>query len=372
MKKFTYICFAGLFIYLLQPKGGTVFYLGEVRWLYIFLLSFSGTVLFTPVFYALGKKFNMFDYPSERKIHKYPIPVTGGLAVAAAYFVTLLRNLNFSREVYGVLVGGAIIFLSGLIDDLKPIPAGAKLVIQLIATTVLVVFGIRVKVFPNSWVLKDILDITVTYIGVVGITNAFNYMDGMDGEAPGLGLISSVTLFIIAMANGMRNISWLAIGLAGSCAGFLPYNFPRAKIFLGDNGATIIGFLLASIAIAVSWGAHNTPVAIATPLLIFSIYIFDMVYTTISRIKNGTVKNLKQWLKVTGKDHLHHRLVNLGFTKAESVIFIWVCAAVFSFSAYTIRNAGTINALLIFTQTIFIYFLIVTLMLAGREITYDG
>ncbi len=351
----------------MSPGGGTIFYILKIRWVYVLLISFLATYLLMPVAIEAGKKFKMLDYPNERKIHKHPIPITGGIGISIAFFLIIIRNLRFSNQVIGILLGTLILFITGVLDDIYKLPARVKLVLQIAAVTVLILFGIQVKVIPHGVPFKFFWDCLITYFGVLGIINAFNYMDGMDGEAAGLAIISGLTLFYISLLNGAQHIYWLAIALVGCCFGFLWYNFPRAKVFLGDNGSTVIGFLLAAIAIAGSWSAVNVYVAIATPVLIFSIYIFDMSYTTISRINNKTVRNLKQWFAVTGKDHMHHRLVNLGFTKNYAVMIIWACSAVFSFSAFVIRKSTWINAFLIMLQCILIYFLIVILMLAGKE-----
>ncbi|MGM0442265.1 MAG: MraY family glycosyltransferase [Elusimicrobiota bacterium] len=315
----------------------------------------------------LGKKFDLKDYPNSRKIHKKPVPLTGGIAVFAGFGIATVRNMVFTDQVKGVLLGALIIFIVGLLDDKYKLSAFIKLAFQFVAVSALIYFGIRVKVIPHSVPFKILGDVLITYIGVIGITNAFNYLDGMDGEAAGLAIISSLTLFFIAHDGNILTVSWLAMALAGSTAGFLPYNFPKAKVFLGDNGSTVVGFLLASIAIAGSWNAASLPVAIVTPLLIFSLYIFDMAYTTVSRIKNGTVRNFKEWIVHTGKDHIHHRLVKIGFTKNQAVIIIWVCALIFGFSAFVIRKAQLINTLVIMTQSLLIYLLIIVLMIAGRD-----
>ncbi|MFC2061578.1 glycosyltransferase family 4 protein [Elusimicrobiota bacterium] len=340
----------------------------EIRWAYVLAVSFLLTYLLMPVAILIGNKMGALDFPEERKIHAVPTPTTGGLAIFVAYFVTLLRNLNFSMEIKGVLLGTSIIFFTGVLDDKYDIPARIKLLLQIVATIILIVFGVKVKIIPHNFPAKDFFDIIITFIGVVGITNAFNYLDGMNGEASGLAAISGLTLFAISLSNGARHISWLAIALVGCCLGFLPFNFAKsARIFLGDSGSTTIGFLLAAIAIAGSWSASSIPIAIVTPVLIFSIYIFDMIYTTVSRIKSGIVKNVGQWFAVTGKDHLHHRLTNLGFTQKQAVVVIWGCSMVFSFSAFVIRNSEYINAVVIVIQCLLVYFLIVVLMLVGKE-----
>lgn len=367
MLKVLYIISAALLSYLLLPTGGTYFYVMGVRWIYILMLSFLTAFLLTPIAIWIGKKFKLLDYPNERKIHDAPVPVTGGIVVFLTVLITLIRNMNFSSEIIGILLGGGLLFLMGIADDIKPISARVKFVLQVAVALIVVKFGVQVRVVPLGFPLKDALDILITVTGIVGIINAFNYMDGMDGEAPGLAVITGLTLFFIALQGNERYAAWLAIALVGTNLGFLFYNFPKAKIFLGDNGATLIGFLLATMAITVSWDASDTSVAIVTPLLIFSIFIFDLIYTTLSRIKNKTVSNLKEWLEVTGKDHLHHRLANLGFSRVHSVFIIWIIASVFCISAFIIRHSKLINSLLIMVQAVSIYILVVVLMLLGRK-----
>ncbi len=354
---------------LAHPAGGTIFYILRIRYLYILLLSFCSTYFLTIFMINAGKKLDFNDYPSKRKVHQRPIPVTGGIAVFTGFFVAIARNMVFTDQVKGILIGSTIIFFLGLLDDKYNLSSLVKLFVQMVGVGVLVYFGIRVRIVPHTVPLKNSWDILITYFGVIGITNAFNYLDGMNGEAPGLAVISSLTLFFIAHDGGIRTVSWLAIALSGSALGFLPYNFPDAKIFLGDNGSTVIGFLLASIAIAGSWNAVNVPVAIVTPVLIFSIYIFDMTYTTVSRARNGLIKNFKDWVNYTGRDHIHHRLVQIGFTKTQAVIIIWICALIFGFSAFVIRRARLLNTVVIITQSLLIYVLIMVLMYAGRNNT---
>ncbi len=358
---------AGAGLLILSPPGvvsGT-----GAGYTHLFLFTFIAAFLLTQAAARAGEKLDIRDYPDKRKIHSRPVPLTGGAAVLLSFLLATIFYGEISSEIVGIAGGLLIIFLLGIIDDKYTVRASVKLIIQFAAVTVVIISGISVSVVPYSVPGKYFLDALITYIGILGITNAFNYMDGMDGEAPGLAVISALTLFFIAFDTGGGPVAFFSVTLAGSCAGFLIHNFPRAGIFLGDNGSTVIGFLLATLAIASSWDAASAPVAVVTPLLIFSLYIFDMIYTTVSRIRNNTVRNLKEWFEVTGKDHFHHRLTNIGFTRARAVIIIWLCAVIFGISAFVIRRATPLNAIAILAQSLLVYLLITVLMIAGKKNT---
>ncbi len=363
-----YLILFVLILYLGSPHGGTWFYIHNIRWFYVFLLAFFLANFITPIVQKIAIRFKILDYPNERKIHRQPIPLLGGLAIYLAFVITVVRNLNFSRELWGIVFGGTIVFLFGLVDDLKALSAKIRFFGQVFATLLIIYFGVRVTVIPH-WPGEYILEILITILGVVGIINAMNFFDGMDGLATGLSAVCLVSMMIVGIQTGEKWIVFLCAALIGSSLGFLPYNFKPASIFLGDAGATFLGFMVAALAIMGSWGqvGYNPMIATATPILILSVLIFDMVYTTVSRIKNGTVHNFRQWLEYTGKDHLHHRLVHLGLTEKETVIFIYALSLALGLGAVVLRSGKTFDSLLLLIQAIIIYLVVTVLMIVGRK-----
>ncbi|MBN1383318.1 MAG: undecaprenyl/decaprenyl-phosphate alpha-N-acetylglucosaminyl 1-phosphate transferase [Elusimicrobia bacterium] len=352
---------------LISPKGGTYFYVHNIRWIYVFIMATGFSLFLIPIVKYLAVKFRIMDFPAERKIHRKPIPLLGGLAIYIALVLTIIRNLNFNPELKGIVIGGAIIFILGLVDDIWGLSARYKLVGQIAATLVIIRYGVVITVIPH-WPGEHIIEILLTIIGVVGVINAFNYFDGMDGLAAGLGIISSFCFFIFALQTGQRYLAWLAIALLGACMGFLPYNWKPAQLFLGDSGSNFIGFNLAALAIMGSWKVENPLVACVVPVLILSVYIFDMIYTTVSRIKNKRVHNVKEWLEYTGKDHLHHRLVKLGMSEVGTVLIICALSLTLGIGAIVLRGAGAFESVFLFIQAVLIFLIIVVLMLTGREI----
>jgi len=367
-KKIYYVVILGLILYLGSPRGGTWFYLHNIRWLYVFLLSFLLANLITPIVRRMATRFKILDHPDERKIHRHPIPLLGGLAIYSAFIITVVRNLNFSSELWGVVLGGTIVFLFGLVDDLRGLPARIRFFGQIFATLVIIAYGVRVTVIPH-WPGEYILEVLITILGVVGITNAMNFFDGMDGLATGLSIVCVISMIIVGIETGEKWFVFLCAALIGASLGFLPYNFKPASIFLGDAGATFLGFTVAALAIMGSWGqvGYSPIVATATPILILSVLIFDMVYTTVSRIKNGTVRNFRQWLEYAGKDHLHHRLVHLGLTEREAVTFIYALALCLGLGAIVLRRGTFIDSALLLLQGLIILFIVTVLMIVGKE-----
>lgn len=263
-----------------------------LRWLFLLVFSFLLAFLSTKVIGRIATKLKILDHPNERKIHKKPIPLLGGLAIFVAYVGTIVFNFNFSRELKGVVIGGTIILIIGLIDDIKHIPATWKLISQVLASSILILYGVKLSFLPNTW-WGNAGEVLLTVIWVVGITNAVNFFDGMDGLATGLTVIGSLSFFIVAEITGQSYLGFLTIALAGSCMGFLKFNFRPASIFLGDAGSTFLGFTLAGIAVMGGWAEKNPKVALSLPILILSVFIFDMIYITIARVWDWQEK---KWL----------------------------------------------------------------------------
>ena len=256
-----------------------------------------------------------------------------------------------------------MIFIVGIIDDIREIPASIKLMIQLLSAGLVISFGIIVNVIPLSFgLVGKVGNIALTFMWIVGITNAMNFLDGMDGAAAGVGAVISFFLGILAFLTDQPFLGWVSLSMMGGCLGFLPYNLKmkeRASIFLGDGGSTFIGFVLATLAVYGHWwsGDGNPIVSFASPLLIFWILIADMAYITAHRIFKGKVLNFREWIEYVGKDHLQHRLFHVLGDKRKSVFFIYAFAITLGISALVLRHADTLNAVLLLVQAVFIVIL---------------
>jgi UDP-GlcNAc:undecaprenyl-phosphate GlcNAc-1-phosphate transferase len=336
------------------------------KWLFLFVFSFIIAFFSTKVIGRIAAKLKILDHPNERKIHKKPIPLLGGLAIFVSYVATIIFNFNFSIELKGVVIGGTIILIIGLIDDIKHIPATWKLISQVLASSVLILYGVKLSFLPSTW-WGNAGEVLLTVIWVVGITNAVNFFDGMDGLATGLTAIGSLSFFVVALITGQQYLGFLTIALAGSCLGFLKFNFKPASIFLGDAGSTFLGFTLAGIAVMGDWAKDNPKVALSLPIIILSVLIFDMIYITIARVWDGRVRSFKEWIEYTGKDHLHHRLATLGFNETRTVLLIYLIAACLGISGINLRASEDLRVYLEFIQAFFIFIIIVILMISGSK-----
>jgi len=338
-----------------------------LRWLFLLVFSFLLAFLSTKVIGRIARKLKILDHPNERKIHKKPVPLLGGLAIFGSYVATIIFNFNFSIELKGVVIGGTIILLIGLIDDIKHIPATWKLISQVLASSILILYGVRLSFLPSTW-WGNAGEVILTVIWVVGITNAVNFFDGMDGLATGITAICSVSFFIVAQITGQSYLGFLTIALAGSCLGFLKFNFKPASIFLGDAGSTFLGFTLAGIAVMGGWAEKNPKVALSLPIIILSVFIFDMIYITIARVWDGRVRNFREWIEYTGKDHLHHRLAALGLDETQTVLLIYLIAACLGLGGINLLATENLKIYLEFIQAFFIFVIVVNIMIAGRKL----
>ena len=354
--------------FLFHPTIKEWFFQTDCRWGYLLLFSFLVCFLVTPLVRGVARRLEVMDYPDPRKVHLIPTPLLGGVAVAGTFALILLYNFNFSLGLKGVVLGAGIVFFSGVTDDMFGLPAGVKLLFQIAATYVLIRFGVAFNFFPTT-VLGSIANNLLTLLWVVGITNALNFFDGMDGLATGMGIIASLFFSLVAIQTHQHYMMYLSVALLGSCLGFLPYNFkPRgsASIFLGDAGSTFIGFTLAGLAVLGEWATNNPVKALSTPLLILGVLVFDMVYITVARIASGRVINFREWIDYVGKDHLHHRLETLGLSKKQSVLFIYFMMAIFGLGALVLKRGGTAETLLILSQAAMVLLMVAVLMIKGR------
>ncbi len=355
---------------LLIPQVRNFFLMSGLRWAYVMIVAFAVSFSLNPVCSWLGFKLGILDQPDRRKHHRYATPLLGGAAVFTGFLCALLFNGIFSVELGVILIASFFLFVVGIIDDARDISAGIKLVTQFGCTLLVVGSGIVLRVIPDTLgTISLVGNVILTFMWIIGITNAMNFFDGMDGLAGGLGALISFFLGVVAFQTNQPFLGWVAVAMMGGCLGFLPFNFRlkgQARIFLGDAGSTVIGFLLACIAVYGDWADGNPIVALVSPILIFWILIFDMVHITVERILTGKVLNFRQWIEYVGRDHLHHRLANALGGKRKSVLFIYLMCLCLGTSAVVLRNARTVDAILLMVQASIIEILITLLERRGR------
>ncbi len=357
--------------FLVIPSIRQTFSFYGLRSFYMLALSFSFSFCLTPFFRWLAPTLGALDMPDARKNHGVATPLLGGGAVFLSFLLAILVNGIFSTELVATLVGATLLFIVGVVDDIKDVKAGAKLFAQLAAVGWVMSQGIVLRVLPEGLgIVSDISNGGLTILWILGITNAFNFFDGMDGMAAGLGVIIAFFLGVVAFQTDQPFLGWIAVAAMGSCLGFLPYNLlknERATIFLGDAGSMVIGFILACVAVYGEWDINNTVVAVASPLLIFWVLIFDMVHITVDRVVTGKVGSFKQWLEYVGRDHFHHRMAQILGSNKRSVLFIYLLTACFGISAVVLLNATTGDAILLLLQAACMVIMVTVLERIGRK-----
>ncbi len=306
-----------------------------MRYLLLLMVSFLIAYAVTPAAKKLAVKLGAIDMPGEsRRIHSRPTPRMGGLAIYIAFTVSALIFMPLDKKMIGLLLGSSIIAALGIADDMKGLSAATKMAGQIVAAAVLMGFGFRIEWLTTpmggmmylSW-----LSIPATIFWVVGITNTFNLIDGLDGLAAGIAAISSAAMFITALMNGRTLAAMLLLMVAGSALGFLPYNFNPAKIFMGDTGSLFLGFVLSAISIqGTIKGA--TAIAIVIPVLAMGLPIFDTAIAIVRRAKNGMP------IMQPDRGHLHHRLLDMGFTQRQVVVILYIISAILGMVAIAVTE----------------------------------
>ena len=290
----------------------------------------------TPLIRRFALRFGVTDQPNQRKIHSRPVPLLGGAAIYRAFILVLLfyGDRSYVNEVVGIFVGATFISLMGVADDRWGLGSYAKLLGQLAAAGVLIFSGVQVQVF-GSW-----LDIVVTLIWVIGITNALNLLDNMDGLAGGIAMIAAVYFTLLASMSGQYLVGALAAALAGACAGFLVYNWNPAHIFMGDTGSLFLGFLLAAVGIKLRFPSNSVMVTWMIPVLVLGVPVFDTTLVFVSRLRRG-----KNPLTTPGRDHLSHRLAQLTGSRREAVLLCYLLGGALGLGAVFVTQATWIEAL---------------------------
>ncbi|MDF2635291.1 MAG: glycosyl transferase family 4 [Pelosinus sp.] len=301
-----------------------------------FTIALAVAYFVTPRVKDFAIKVGALDAPDDRKVHTRPIPRMGGLAIYAAFVLAVLASMYVSREIMGLLVGGTVILIVGIIDDLKPLPARVKLLGQIVAAAVLVMFDIRIEWLTNPFgemIYVEYLAIPLTILWVVGLTNTVNLIDGLDGLAAGVSTIASVTILLVALQQNFWTVAVLTAALAGSALGFLQHNFNPAKIFMGDTGSMFLGYMLAAISILGAVKSAAT-IALIVPIVALGLPILDTAFAIIRRYMSGRP------IFKPDKGHLHHRLLEMGLTQKQAVLLMYVISGCLGLSAIALTEVN--------------------------------
>ena len=376
------------------------------NWYLIFsfalLESFIVAICLTALMRVLALRWGIVDRPGDRKMHSEPVPLLGGVAIYLTFNIVILSNLGLLmlateldfawleenvlsflgphtlQPLFGIFAGAFIIFLLGIVDDIKILSPEVKLSGQVVAALILVVSGIHLDIFLKPIIgglpLIDRLSETqfvwfstgvsgaLTIVWVVTITNAANFLDNMDGLCGGLSGIAALSFFLCVLPQQEYFICVLLMVFAGSVTGFLYHNLNPARIFMGDAGSMFCGFILATVAVLGTFYTTSTPsrVAIAAPLLALCVFLFDALSVVVIRIRNG------ESIMKGDKRHFSHRLVELGMTPRQAVEFIFLVAAVTGLGGALLSQVGVLGTLVILAQMTGIFLLIVFLMNAVK------
>jgi UDP-GlcNAc:undecaprenyl-phosphate GlcNAc-1-phosphate transferase len=358
-----------LALVLVLPAVREAFTATGLGWLYLMALAFALAFAGVPIVRALAMRWGVLDVPASRKVHTVATPLLGGAAVYGAFAATVLFNFSFSLQLKGVAVGATIVVVVGVLDDVYDLPARLKLLGQVLAAAVTMAYGVTLHVVPAGLPGAAALNALLTLVWFLTVTNALQFLDGMDGLAAALGSVAALFFAMAALQTGQRYLMFLAAPLVGACLGFLPYNFRpgrNASIFLGDAGASFIGFTLAGLAVMGEWARNDPVVALLTPMLILAVPLFDITYVGIVRVVTGKVHSVAEWLAYTGKDHMHHRFEALGLNRPESVLLIVAIAATLGLSALLLKFATPPEAVLVLVQAACILAIIAMLEGVGR------
>lgn len=312
-----------------------------------FLAAFILTFIQMPFTIKIAKKKGFLDVPKdERRVHKKPIPVGGGIAMVISVSILMVYFLPINKNLIMALIASLIIAISGLYDDKEGLSPKLKFIFQILAAVILIIGGMKIEFFTNPFdshdalLILNILSIPVTIFWVCGITNTINLIDGLDGLASGVSMICAISMFFITYKMGRYDVSLICALVAGACLGFLPFNFNPAKIFMGDTGALYLGFMLSYISIS-GFLKQAAILMIFVPVLILGVPVFDTAFAMVRRKLSG--KSMVE----ADKGHLHHRLLKMGLNQRQTVVILYSISAIFGVLANLISRFHSSIALVI-------------------------
>jgi UDP-GlcNAc:undecaprenyl-phosphate GlcNAc-1-phosphate transferase len=326
-----------------------------LRYALAFLVPLVVTLLLTPVAARLARRLGILDHPSEQKFHRDATPYLGGAALAAGLVAIGFLTTGASAQVFVILLGGLVLGVWGLMDDWVTVRPSVKLLVQAAAGVALWFADVRAGLFG-----VEVLDLALTVLWVVAVTNALNLLDNMDGLTAGVSAVAAFTFFGIAAARGDYLVASFALAVAGASLGFLRYNSPPATIFLGDAGALMLGFLLAALGLKLDLVGENGFVRSAVPVLILGVPFFDMVLVIVDRLRGSRP------VFRGGTDHSSHRLSALGLSHGAVAAVIVAAEVICCALALTLLEVSFDPAVAIAIATGLIAIALLVLLLRVR------
>lgn len=327
----------------------------SINYLLIVLIGFLAGILFVFLLKKLALKYKL--------LISQGIPLVGGMGMWLSFILVCLFGFSLygslSKEAIGIIISSVIMLVFGIIDDWRELSILAKFLVQIIAISFLIFFGIRTRIVY----IGDLLNIIITFIWVIGITNAFNHLDVIDGLASGTAIIISFTFFIISLLNGDIKSAVLSLSLAVTSFSFLIYNLPPARVYMGNSGSHFLGFVLAAIALIISYAPLERKVALISPLLILGLPIFDTAFLILMRVGKKRLPFKKS------NDHLHLRFLALGYSKKKTLLAMLVWCLFFCLCGVTVSQFSNSWGIVIVVIVV-----LASLILAKKmsRVTIDG
>ena len=309
-------------------------------------VSLMVSIVSMPIIIMIARKIGAVDVPKDdRRMHTRPVPRIGGAAMVYGFMVSMLCFGMMTKQMQAMLGGALLISILGFIDDVRPLSAKLKFLVQIGAAAIVVFYGeITVNFFTipvyGMVRMNEIVAQIVTVVWIVGVTNAVNLIDGLDGLAAGISTIASFSMMVIALLVGDPVIAVITAALVGCCAGFLPFNMNPARIFMGDTGSTFLGFILAVVSIQGLFKGYAI-ISFIIPFLVLGLPIFDTGFAIIRRVIN------KQPIMQADRGHLHHRLIDMGFSQKQTVAILYAISSLLGLSAIIMTSRGALRGVML-------------------------
>ena len=302
--------------------------------------------LATPFVKRLAVRIGAIDVPTDnRRMHSEPTPRLGGIAIVIAFLLCTFLFVELDRQVRGVLLGAVIILVVGVLDDCLTLRVMPRFLAQIAAACVVYASGCEIRFVSNPFTTGffdlGVFSGVVTVVWIVMMTNAVNFIDGLDGLAVGVSSISTATMLVISMLMGEESVAVILAALLGSCLGFMPYNFNPAQIFMGDTGSTFLGFVLAGLSIRGLFKMHAV-ISFLVPFLILGVPFFDITFAVIRRLARH------QNPMTADREHIHHRLIDMGLSQKQSVAIVYMLTAILGLAAVLLANSTGVKAFILF------------------------